>query len=180
VHENCCNYGGMGGSYSLRLLENVPGLKLLFDTGNPPRDIDYDPGPTSGSARQSSWKFYQQVKDHVAHVHIKDAVWEEASQRVRYTWPGEGQGDVARVVADLLRSGYSGALSIEPHMVGVFHNGTMESGAPNRVGSYVEYGRRLEALVDSHSTEEHAAEHAAPPIPTPSAITTLDAASQAR
>jgi len=45
VHENCMNYGGMGYTYTLRLLENVPGLKLVFDTGNPvfsaPADIPF-------------------------------------------------------------------------------------------------------------------------------------------
>ena len=35
VHENCMNYGGMGWSYTLDVLDNVPGLKLVFDTGNP-------------------------------------------------------------------------------------------------------------------------------------------------
>ena len=153
VHENCCNYGGMGWSYSLRLLENVPDLKLLFDTGNPPRDIDYNPGPNSASSRQSSWEFYNQVKDCIVHVHIKDAVWDEDAQNIRYTWPGEGQGDVRRIVADLQSRSYSGALSIEPHMIGVFRNGTMESGAPDRVASYIEYGQRLKALVGSCLTE---------------------------
>ena len=41
VHENCMNYGGMGWSYTLRMLENVPGLKLVFDTGNPVFTPDY-------------------------------------------------------------------------------------------------------------------------------------------
>ncbi|MCL1887794.1 MAG: sugar phosphate isomerase/epimerase, partial [Kiritimatiellaeota bacterium] len=31
VHENCMNYGGMGASFTLRMLDNVPGLKLVFD-----------------------------------------------------------------------------------------------------------------------------------------------------
>lgn len=35
VHENCANYGGMGAEFTLRMLDNVPGLKLVFDTGNP-------------------------------------------------------------------------------------------------------------------------------------------------
>ncbi|MFW6367112.1 MAG: sugar phosphate isomerase/epimerase family protein, partial [bacterium] len=35
LHENCMNYGGMGYTYTLELVENVPGLKLVFDTGNP-------------------------------------------------------------------------------------------------------------------------------------------------
>jgi hypothetical protein len=44
------------------------------------------------------------------------------------------------VVGDLFSSGYSGALSIEPHMVGDFRNGTMQSEVPDRAASYVEYG----------------------------------------
>jgi len=35
LHENCMNYGGMGWQFTLKLLENVPGLKLVYDTGNP-------------------------------------------------------------------------------------------------------------------------------------------------
>ena len=35
LHENCMNYGGMGAAYTQRLLTAVPGLKLVFDTGNP-------------------------------------------------------------------------------------------------------------------------------------------------
>ena len=35
VHENCMNYGGMGWPYAVELLENVPGLKWVFDTANP-------------------------------------------------------------------------------------------------------------------------------------------------
>ena len=41
VHENCGNYGGMSWSHTLKLLENVPGLKLVYDTGNPVHDDDY-------------------------------------------------------------------------------------------------------------------------------------------
>ena len=35
VHENCMNYGGMGPGYAMELQEAVPGLKWVFDTGNP-------------------------------------------------------------------------------------------------------------------------------------------------
>ncbi|HQC53374.1 MAG TPA: TIM barrel protein, partial [Lentisphaeria bacterium] len=30
VHENCMNYGGMGWPFTLKMLDNVPGLKLVF------------------------------------------------------------------------------------------------------------------------------------------------------
>ena len=35
VHENCMNYGGMSWEHGLELLEKCPGLKWVFDTGNP-------------------------------------------------------------------------------------------------------------------------------------------------
>ena len=35
VHENCMNYGGMSWRHGLELLEKCPGLKWVFDTGNP-------------------------------------------------------------------------------------------------------------------------------------------------
>lgn len=157
AHENCCNYGGLGWNYSLRLLENVPGLKLLFDTGNPPRDRDYSPTASRSAARQSSWGFYSQVKEHIAHVHIKDGVWNEQEQRFQYMWPGEGQGDVAQVLSDLHARGYQGAVSIEPHIMGHFHNGTMEGGGTSQMDAYIEYGRRLQSImkmVTSRSTEK--------------------------
>ena len=31
VHENCMNWGGFSADHTLRLLEEVPGLKLVFD-----------------------------------------------------------------------------------------------------------------------------------------------------
>ena len=35
VHENCMNHGGMSWQHGVELLENVPGLKWVFDTANP-------------------------------------------------------------------------------------------------------------------------------------------------
>jgi sugar phosphate isomerase/epimerase len=73
VHENCMNYGGLSPRHTLRLIENVPGLRLVFDTGNPVYTDDRSkPKPYP---KQSSWEFYEIVKDHISHIHIKDAVW---------------------------------------------------------------------------------------------------------
>ncbi|HEX9995914.1 MAG TPA: sugar phosphate isomerase/epimerase family protein [Abditibacterium sp.] len=157
AHENCCNYGGLGWNYSLQLLENVPGLKLLFDTGNPPRDLDYSPTAKGENVRQSSWEFYRQVKEHIVHVHIKDGVWNEQENRFQYVWPGEGQGDVAQILSDLNTSGYQGAISIEPHIMGHFRNGTMEGEGTSQMDAYIEYGRRLQSLIKtaaSYSAEK--------------------------
>jgi sugar phosphate isomerase/epimerase len=151
VHENCANYGGMGWSYTLKLLENVPGLKLVFDTANPVGTLDYASGEPE--RMQSTWDFYEHVRDHVAYVHIKDARFRkltgETFNDCEYTWPGEGDGDVRRVVQDLVDRGYDGGFSMEPHLGVVFHEAGSESEDDARYRTYVEYGRRFTALLAS-------------------------------
>lgn len=150
VHENCMNYGGMGWLYTLKLMENVPGLKLVFDTANPVNTRDYRRG--TPYPRQSSWEFYEHVRDHVAYVHIKDAVFEEEVDgavfpKARFTFPGEGDGDVRKILSDLVARGYDGGISIEPHLAVVFHDESVTSDADIRYRNYVEYGKRLEAIL---------------------------------
>jgi len=146
VHENCMNYGGMGWPFTLRLIENVPGLELVFDTGNPVGSADRSkPKP---HPRQSSWEFYTHVKEHIAYVHVKDGVYDPASGRTRYTWPGEGEGDVKRIVKDLLDSGYDGGFSMEPHMAVVFHDESVTAPEEAKFANYVEYGRRFMRLIE--------------------------------
>jgi len=150
VHENCMNYGGMGWTYTLRMLEAVPGLKLVFDTGNPVFTPDYaKPKPWP---RQSAWEFYEHVRDHVAYVHIKDGTWDEATQKALFTHAGEGNGDVRRILTDLLSRGYDGGISIEPHLAVVFHEDKGETSEAVMYRNYVEYGRRLERLLNDIKT----------------------------
>ena len=151
VHENCMNYGGMGWPYTLKLIENVPGLKLVFDTGNPVFLNDRtkpEPYP-----RQSSWEFYSHVKEHIAYIHIKDCTWDPTAKEAKYTYPGEGSGDVNRIVKDLLDGGYEGGVSIEPHLAVVFHDASVGSSDETRYTSYVEYGQRMEALIKEISNQ---------------------------
>jgi len=146
VHENCMNYGGMGWPYTLKLIENVPGLKLVFDTGNPVFTDDRSkPEPCP---KQSAWEFYSHVKEHIAYIHIKDGVWDTAGQKINFTFAGEGDGDVRRIVKDLLDSGYDGGLSMEPHLAVVFHDDRVQSEDKVKYDNYVEYGRRFMKLLD--------------------------------
>ncbi|MCK5805365.1 MAG: sugar phosphate isomerase/epimerase [Lentisphaeria bacterium] len=145
VHENCMNYGGMGYTYTLRLLENVPGLKLVFDTGNPV--FSEDRSKAAPYPRQSAYKFYSFVKEHVAYIHIKDGIWKAEEGKTQFTHAGEGHGDVPEVVADLIGAGYDGGISIEPHLAVVFHDESVESEAGVRFANYVEYGRRFEKFI---------------------------------
>ena len=92
VHENCMNYGGLSWRHTLELVENVPGLKLVFDTGNPA--ITRDPDAEDG-ATQDPVEFYKHVREHVAYVHIKDAKLEVGEEI--YTYPGEGHGRIPEI-----------------------------------------------------------------------------------
>ena len=151
VHENCMNYGGMGWTYALKLLENVPGLKWVFDTGNPVFNLDRSkPAP---HPRQDAWEFWTHVKEFTEHLHIKDAIWRPAKNDADYTLPGEGDGAVRRILKDALESGYDAGISIEPHMAVVFHDASVAASADAMYSSYVEYGRRLKSLLDEIKTE---------------------------
>ena len=151
VHENCMNYGGMGWPFTLELLENVPGLKLVFDTANPVFNEDRSkPKPW---AKQDPWEFYQNVKQHVVHVHVKDARWNHAKNDADYTMPGDGDGKVRQILTDLIGSGYSGAISIEPHVAVVFHDSAVKASDEEMFNTFVEYGRRLMLLTDQIEVE---------------------------
>jgi sugar phosphate isomerase/epimerase len=151
AHENDSNYGGMGWPFALKMLEHVPGLKLLFDTGNPVFHADRSkPRPWP---QQDSWEFYEHVRDHVIHVHVKDAVWVPAKKNADYTFPGEGHGQVRRILKDLFARGYDGGISIEPHMAVVFHDKNVKAAPEAQYNNYVEYGRRLGKLVDEVRAE---------------------------
>jgi sugar phosphate isomerase/epimerase len=151
VHENCMNYGGMGWPFTLELLEKVPGLKLVFDTANPVFNDDRSkPKPWK---KQDPWEFYEHVKEHIVHVHVKDARWNNAKNDADYTMPGEGEGKVRPILLDLIASGYSGGISIEPHVAVVFHDAHVKASDEEMFNSFVEYGRRLMLLVDSINVE---------------------------
>ncbi len=151
VHENCMNYGGMGWPFTLKMLDNVPGLKLVFDTGNPILNADRSkPKPWP---QQDSWEFYSHVRDHVIHVHVKDAVWVPAKKDADYKFPGEGDAQVRKILKDLFSRGYDGGISIEPHMAVVFHDKTVKASPEAQYNNYVEYGRRMGKMVDEIRAE---------------------------
>ena len=154
LHENCNNYGGMSWKHTLKLVEKMDSsaFRLVFDTGNPVVNYDRSEGDEL-ITNQSSWRFYREVREFVSYIHIKDAVLQEASKegfgKAVYTWPGEGSGDVKRIIGDLIASGYDGGISIEPHMVKVFHNENGSGENSLAYDNYVEYGRRLMTLVNA-------------------------------
>lgn len=145
VHENCMNYGGMSARHALQLLDQVPGLKWVFDTANPVFNSDRaKPKPWP---QQDPWEFWTAVREHVVHIHIKDATWNPAKKDADYNWPGEGQGKVREILTDAFARGYDAGISIEPHMVVVFHDAGSKANDEAMRTNFVEYGRRLEKLI---------------------------------
>lgn len=139
AHENCSGYGAYAEGW-LELAEAVdsPALQLILDTGN---------NSLHDNDNEATWEFYEKTKSHITHVHIKSAqpnpeggdwitchVDEDPVQR--------------RILQDLKNSGYEGWLSIEPHIKAAIHAGqdVDDSGEAREV--WVEYTRRLEALVN--------------------------------
>ncbi len=138
AHENCSGYGESPEGF-LELIEavNSPAFKLIIDTGN---------NSLHHNSNEATWEYYSKCRDHIVHVHIKSAkpnpeggdwitchVDEDPVQR--------------RILGDLVRTGYDGWLSIEPHIKAAIHAGqdVDDTGEARRV--WVEYTQRLEKLV---------------------------------
>jgi sugar phosphate isomerase/epimerase len=153
VHENCSGWAGTRPDRMRRLVDATGGtaLRLLFDIGN---GIAYG---------YEAYEVLADVVDLVAHVHVKDATGTSADPV--YTMPGDGHSRVADCLRLLLRHGYDGTVSIEPHLrvrphetgyrpggresapAGSPTGSPTESPPESQAESFVTYGRRLERLV---------------------------------
>ncbi|MFF7790897.1 TIM barrel protein [Streptomyces sp. NPDC007991] len=135
LHENCSGWAGTRADRMRELLGRAggPALRLLFDMGN---------GVPHGYDARA---LLDEIIDHVAHVHIKDARTGPDGQVV-YTLPGEGESHVRSCLDVLVDHGYTGAWSIEPHTHLRPHQGRDTTGADG-VAAFVRYGRCLERLV---------------------------------
>ena len=152
VHENCMNYGGMSVTHAINLQNEIPNMKWVFDTGNPVFNADRSkqrPYP-----RQTAWSFYEALKNHIEHIHIKDGVWDNDNKECNFTMPGEGNGQVKEILTDLIDNKYKGFISIEPHIASVFHEEDNNEGDQNikdkeQFDTYVKYGKKLEEMIET-------------------------------
>ncbi|MFW5737000.1 MAG: sugar phosphate isomerase/epimerase family protein [Halanaerobium sp.] len=157
VHENCMNYFSQSYEHMDRLIEEIdsPNFKIVFDTGNPVMSDNRMGEPPY--QKQTSWGAYQHLKDKIAYVHIKDGIYIREAEGIfpemDYKYPGEGNGQVKKIVKDLLQSGYDGGFSIEPHMGAVYHNQNQNNEADAKYNTYLEYGRRFMNLVEEIKSE---------------------------
>jgi sugar phosphate isomerase/epimerase len=151
VHENCMNYGGMSWKHGLELLEKCPGLKWVFDTGNP--IFNKDRSKAQPWPIQDPWEFWVNVRDHVAHIHVKDATAKPGHKEPDYNYPGEGQARVRDILKDAFSRGYDAGISIEPHVTVVFHDASVKADEKVVFESYVRYGRQLEKMIKEIKAE---------------------------
>jgi sugar phosphate isomerase/epimerase len=139
VHENCGNYGGIGPEQTRELLEAVPGMELVLDTGNAPVVLG-EPNPDDPWPEDWAWRFYSELRDHIRHVHIKEFRYDRVAHKSETVFPGEGEGSLRPILSDLRERGYDGGFTIEPHL----RFGRDES---ERRSIFIEYGRRFEAIL---------------------------------
>ncbi|WP_326699905.1 sugar phosphate isomerase/epimerase [Streptomyces sp. NBC_01754] len=157
LHENCAGWAGSDAGRTLRLLSEVdsPALRVLFDTGN---------GVPHGYRAAD---LLGPLLPYVAHVHIKDAV-RSPDGTTAYVLPGDGEAEVEHCLRTLLAAGYTGPLSLEPHLALRPHEGLLRPG--EGAGElFVRAGRRLEGLL-AGLTDDTGPGHARGNAPVPRRI----------
>ena len=63
-------------------------------------------------AGQDTLEAYEILKDHIEYIHVKDAIWGSG----KVVPSGFGDGNVKEILSRLFADGFTGFLSIEPHL----------------------------------------------------------------
>jgi len=106
VHENEANIYGHTAEHCVDIIEtiNSPKLRLVYDPAN------FVWGEKITDNVESCWPL---MKPYVVHVHIKD--WKLGAKDVG-SIPGEGDGQIKELLAELAALNYDGCLTMEPHL----------------------------------------------------------------
>ena len=106
VHENESHIYGHTAENCVDLIKTVnsPKLRLVYDPAN------FVWGQKITDNVKSCWPL---MKPHVVHIHIKD--WKLGTEDVG-SIPGEGDGQIKELLAELAALNYDGCLTMEPHL----------------------------------------------------------------
>ena len=106
VHENEAHIYGHTAANCVDLIEavNSPKLRLVYDPAN------FVWGEKITNNVEVCWPV---MKPYVVHVHIKD--WKLGAADVG-SIPGEGDGQITELLAELAAMDYEGCLTMEPHL----------------------------------------------------------------
>ena len=106
---------------------------LLDRVGHPALMVNWDPSNSFQAGECPFPDGYDQVSSRIAHVHYKDIV---RSSNGSYSYQIEGDVDWAGQISALIKAGYTGYISVEPHMFPQVETARAST-------------RRLQALIDS-------------------------------
>lgn len=106
VHENEAHIYGHTAQNCVELIETVnsPKLRLVYDPAN------FVWGEKLANNVEVCWPL---MKPYVVHIHIKD--WKLGAADVG-SIPGEGDGQIKELLAELAAMDYDGCLTMEPHL----------------------------------------------------------------
>jgi sugar phosphate isomerase/epimerase len=139
-HENCTGWGGLSVENMREIRDAVdsPSFALLYDIGNTlSHGLDTD-------------SFFRGIRNEFVYLHIKDVRRKEGGgPSDDYAYCGEGDAGIRNYLEKiLLEDGYSGVISIEPHVAAVVHK-TGGTASPSLMyESYLKYGRLLIDIVE--------------------------------
>ncbi len=102
LHENEKEIYGDTAPRCLDIMKHFYGshFKAVFDFAN------------FVQCRQDTLEAYEMLKPYIAYVHIKDAIWENG----KVVPAGMGDGNLKTILSGMKKDGYSGFLSLEPHL----------------------------------------------------------------
>jgi sugar phosphate isomerase/epimerase len=106
VHENEAHIYGHTAENCVDLVRTIgsPKLRLAYDPAN------FVWGEKITNNVEVCWP---QMKPYVVHIHIKD--WELGSKDIGSV-PGEGDGQIKELLAELAAMNYDGCMTMEPHL----------------------------------------------------------------
>lgn len=104
VLENCAGLNISTAKEASRLFKEIdsPHLRLLWDPDNSfhRREIPYPDG-------------YSLIKQYIAHVHVRDSIWDRDANKAKYVAVGDGEVDWKGQLKALLNDSYKGTISLE-------------------------------------------------------------------
>jgi sugar phosphate isomerase/epimerase len=102
LHENEKDIFGEKALQCLQLMKRFYGdhFKCTFDFAN------------FVQAKQDTLEAYRLLQPYIEYIHIKDAIWENG----KVVPAGEGDGNLREILTRIDQIGYSGFLSLEPHL----------------------------------------------------------------
>lgn len=78
--------------------------------------------------KQDTKAAYELLKPYIAYIHVKDAIMESA----QVVPAGQGNGNVKEILTELMKNGYKGVLSLEPHLIDFSGFADLEQGEKER------------------------------------------------